>query len=109
MTGEEKDRLVWGGCPIPEARRILDSEEAVLDHLQTENARLLAENAKLRKTLDDAGDRLFEHHNTSYRPEAGEICTICTKSGNIFERIDALLKPAESATGHESAGEGETS
>ena len=64
---------------------------------------LRAENAKLRKTLDDAGDRLFEHHNTSYRPEAGEICTICTKSGNIFERIDALLKPADRATGHGSA------
>ena len=80
-----------------------------LEAAELECARFRAENAKLREALDDAGDRLFEHHNTSYRPEAGEICTICTKSGNIFERIDALLKPAESATGHESAGEGETS
>ena len=74
-----------------------------LEAAELQNTRLRAENAKLREALDDAGDRLFEHHNTSYRPEAGEICTICTKSGNIFERIDALLKPADRATGHGSA------
>ena len=52
MTDSEKDRLMWGGCSLQEARDILDREEAVLDHIQSENARLLAENAKLREALE---------------------------------------------------------
>jgi len=74
--------------------------------LTSQNNRLRAENAKLREALDEVGNRLYEHHNVSYRPRAGEMCTICSKSGNIFERIDTLLKRTARATGHEGADGG---
>ena len=71
--------------------------------METTLSRLRADNAALREALDEVGNRLYEHHNVSYRPRAGEMCTICSKSGNIFERIDTLLKRTERATGHGSA------
>ena len=52
MTDSEKDRLMWGGCSLQEARDILDREEAVLDHIQSENARLLAEKVELKTALE---------------------------------------------------------